>query len=111
MTMADTRAAMKANRHPQPKPPSNSSNPAKNAMTITMIATVDGAPQTLTFRALENAATGERVGDTSAFAAQADWLKTVKQFDAMIPALEVRGATFTNVSFAFPKKSHDGHKH
>lgn len=78
---------------------------------FTMVATVDGAPQTLTFRALENAATGERVGDTSAFSAQADWLKTVKQFDATIPALEVRGAKFANVSFTFPKKPHDGHKH
>jgi hypothetical protein len=78
---------------------------------FTMVATVNGTPQTLAFRALDNAATGEKLGDTSAFLAQADWLKTVKQFEGVIPALELRGATFTNVSFAFPKKPHDGHNH
>jgi hypothetical protein len=81
------------------------------APAFAMVATVNGAPQSLTFTAVANAATGERVGDTSAFTAQADWLKTAKQFEATIPALEIRGAKYTNVSFAFRGKSHDGHNH
>jgi hypothetical protein len=50
-----------------------------------------------------NNATGEKIGDTSMFEAQADWLKAVKAFDAVLPQIEVRGTTYTNVEFNFPK--------
>jgi len=37
------------------------------------------------------------------FETQADWLKTIKEFDAMIPAIVVRGTPFKDVKFNFPK--------
>jgi hypothetical protein len=50
-----------------------------------------------------DAATGETVGDTSLFAAQADWLKTAKTFDAVLTKFDVRGSSFSEIAFNFPK--------
>jgi hypothetical protein len=57
----------------------------------------------LHFVAMPNSATGEKVGNTSLFEAQADWLRTTKTFDAVIREISVEGTTFTNVAFNFPK--------
>lgn len=78
---------------------------------IALIATVNGLPQPLALTASASQETGEKVGDTSAFAGQAGWLKTTANFDVVIPVLEIRGAKFTDVKFNFPKGSddHDGH--
>lgn len=77
---------------------------------IPVTATVGGVPQPLALKATANAATGEMIGDTSQFVAQADWLKTTDTFTVTIPALEVRGARFADVTFNFPKGSNDhGH--
>src|SRR5207248_11682915 len=51
------------------------------AATFEIVATVGGAKQTLTFHAVASAATGETVGNSSQFEAQADWLKTTATFD------------------------------
>jgi hypothetical protein len=67
-----------------------------------IIATVAGEQRALRFAAVANPATGETVGDTSQFEAQADWLKTTPTFAATIPALEIRGTVFTAVAFNFP---------
>ena len=66
-------------------------------------ARVSGRDETLTLKAVANAATGETVGDTSMFEAQADWLKTVTNFDATIREINVHGKNYTNVAFNFPK--------
>lgn len=66
-------------------------------------ATVNGVPQVLVLHAVANAATGETVGDTSLFEGQADWLKTAKEFDAVLKSITVRGTTFNDVQFNFPK--------
>ena len=71
--------------------------------TFEVVATVGGAKQTLTFHAVANAATGESVGNTSQFEAQADWLKTTANFDATLTTIEIRGTTFSAVAFNFPK--------
>lgn len=42
---------------------------------------------------------------SSLFEAQADWLKTAKEFAGSIPTITLDGATFTNISFSFPKGS------
>lgn len=34
---------------------------------------------------------------------QADWLKTAKEFAGSIPTITLNGATFTKISFPFPK--------
>jgi hypothetical protein len=60
-------------------------------------------PRSLTFKPVANSATGETVGDTSQFEAQADWLKTTATFDATLMSLEIRGTTFAAVPFNFPK--------
>ena len=66
-------------------------------------AWVDGAPQTLVLQAVANPATGETVGDTALFADQADWLKTVREFEGTLKKVTIHGTTFTGVKFNFPK--------
>jgi ABC-type Zn2+ transport system substrate-binding protein/surface adhesin len=66
-------------------------------------ASVGDKSETLAFMAMPNSATGETVGDTSYFEAQADWLKTTSEFDSQIVSLEVRGSKFENLKFNFPK--------
>ena len=66
-------------------------------------AKFSGHSETLTLKAVPNSATGETVGDTSLFEAQANWLKTETNFDAALVAVNVRGKNYTNVVFNFPK--------
>lgn len=73
------------------------------AASFEVVATVGGAKQTLTFRAIANAATGETVGNSSQFEATADWLKTTATFDGTLTTLEIKGTTFAAVAFNFPK--------
>jgi hypothetical protein len=68
-----------------------------------VIAKVDGAEQTLVFKPVANPATGETVGDTALFLAQAEWLKTTKNFDAVIKSVTLDGTKFTDVKFNYPK--------
>ena len=68
-----------------------------------VVATVGGEKRPLTFKATANTATGETIGDTAQFEAQADWLKSTGTFDATLTALEIRGTTFATVAFNFPK--------
>ena len=59
--------------------------------------------ETLHFEAVANRATGDKVGSTSLFEAGADWLRTNKTFDAVLPEISVEGTVFTNIAFNFPK--------
>ena len=68
-----------------------------------MKATVGEKTEILTFLATPNSATGETVGDTSYFEAQADWLKETGEFAAEIVSLEIRGSKFEGVKFDYPK--------
>ncbi len=68
-----------------------------------IVATVGAERRPLAFLAVANSATGETVGDTSQFEAQADWLKATANFDATLTALEVKGTAFKAVAFNFPK--------
>ena len=64
--------------------------------------------RSLMFQAVPNPASGETVGDTSQFEAQADWLRTTPTLDAVLPLLTVRTKTYTDVAFNFPKgNDHD----
>jgi hypothetical protein len=73
------------------------------APSFEIVATVAGQKQPLVFRAVASNATGETVGSTSHFVAEAEWLKTTAAFDAVLTQLEVRGTTFSAVAFNFPK--------
>jgi hypothetical protein len=46
-------------------------------------------------------ATGEKVGDTSLFEGQADWLKTTRVFDAELKEVAVGSGRYSNVLFSF----------
>ena len=70
-----------------------------------LTAHVGDHDEKLNFAAVANRATGETVGDTSMFEAQADWLKSATNFDAAIKEINVRGESYTNVVFNFPKGS------
>ena len=73
------------------------------ADSFVVAAMLGGKEEVLMFKAVPNNATGEKVGDTSLFEAQADWLKTNAAFDAVLRQLTVRGTTYENVTFNFPK--------
>jgi hypothetical protein len=73
------------------------------APAIELVAITGGERRTLTLRAVANAATGETVGDTSQFEAQADWLRSASQFPGTISSIEIRGSQFANVSFYLSK--------
>lgn len=61
----------------------------------------DGPKRTIVLRAVGNEITGEKPGDTSAFEAEAAWLKDVKHFDGGVKALTVRGLEFRDIDFHF----------
>jgi hypothetical protein len=70
-----------------------------------MTANLAGGREVLHFAAVANAATGETVGSTSQFEAQADWLKTTNRFDGVIQEINVEGTVFHSILFSFPKGS------
>jgi hypothetical protein len=70
---------------------------------FTVTAKLVGKPETLVFRAVPNTATGEKVGDTSLFEAQAAWLKSATAFAAEIDGLSIQRKRFEKVPFTFPK--------
>jgi hypothetical protein len=73
------------------------------APSMEITATVGGTPRLLVLAAVPNAETGETVGDTSLFEVQADWLKTAREFDAVLKSVPIRGTTFTDIRFNFPR--------
>ncbi|RRJ96131.1 hypothetical protein Ga0100231_019535 [Opitutaceae bacterium TAV4] len=76
-------------------------------------AAVGGQPQTLTFKPVASPATGETVGNTSLYEAQADWIGTeaAENFDAVVEAITIKGTQFKAVKFNFPKGNEDDDKH
>lgn len=61
---------------------------------------------TLSLKAVENALTGEKSGDTSEFKAQNDALKNLKRFDVLIKQITIKGVKFDNVKSPFPEGNH-----
>jgi hypothetical protein len=75
-----------------------------------IVARLPGKEEILTLKAVANNATGETVGDTALFEAQADWLKTTPAFNAVIKELAVRGNKYQSIVFSFPKGNETGEK-
>ena len=73
------------------------------APSIELVAFTGGERRPLTLRAVANPATGETVGDTSQFEAEADWLKNTAEFPGEIPAIEIRGTKFQKVALYLRK--------
>ena len=81
---------------------------AENFIRITapsfeLVAITGGERKPLTMKAVANTATGETVGDTSQFEAQADWLKSTGEFPGMITSIDIRGNKFSNVALHMRK--------
>jgi hypothetical protein len=74
-----------------------------NLPSFDVVANVGGEARPLTLHAVANTATGETIGDTSQFEAQADWLKSTTNFTATLKSLIIRGTAFTDVSFSIPQ--------
>jgi hypothetical protein len=51
---------------------------------------------------MSNPATGETVGNTSCFEAQADWLKTDGDFDVVVMRFDIGGKSYSGIAFHFP---------
>jgi hypothetical protein len=73
------------------------------APSIEIDADASGVRRTLVLAAVANPATGETVGDTSLFQAQAEWLRTTREFGGVLRSVTIRGTTFTAVEFNFPR--------
>jgi hypothetical protein len=81
---------------------------AENFIRITapsfdLVAISGGEKRPLTLRAVANSATGETVGDTSQFEAQADWLKSAGDIPGTVSSIDIRGTKFENVAFYLKK--------
>jgi hypothetical protein len=70
---------------------------------IEIDANLDGVHRTVVLIAVANTATGETVGNTSLFEGRAEWLKSARGFDGVIGSITIRGTTFTDVKFNFPR--------
>ena len=58
--------------------------------------------ETLNFKAVSKRETGETVGNTALFEAEAEWLKTIEEFDGVVKQIEIRGKQYQTVLFHFP---------
>jgi hypothetical protein len=78
------------------------------AVSFEVVVAQPGGDVALVFQAVTNRATGETVGDTSQFAAHAEWLKTTKTFDGVLKVLAVKDTVYKHVPFNFPKGNDTG---
>ncbi|MFM8337101.1 MAG: hypothetical protein ACKODK_16200 [Opitutaceae bacterium] len=68
------------------------------AAALEATATVGSEKKTVSLKAVANLATGETVGDTSQFEAQADWLKGSLPVEVTFAAVEIKGRRFEGLS-------------
>jgi len=66
------------------------------------VAMVGREIRPLRFEAVPNAATGETVGDTSQYSAQAGWLSYTDNFDLVVLRLDIGTASFTGITLHYP---------
>lgn len=66
-------------------------------------AMIGGKSEQLAFRRVPEPGAASLPEKSSLFEAQADWLKTAKEFQGSIATITLNGVTFTNISFPFPK--------
>lgn len=74
-----------------------------------LLAKTDGKEEQLAFHRVAEPTTGKVPEKSSLFEAQGEWLKPIKEFEGRIPTITLNGATFTNISFSFPKGSKHVH--
>jgi hypothetical protein len=69
------------------------------APAIALKLVADGVSHELKLAAVAQSATGETVGDTSQFSATANWLRNAGIISGRLAAIEIRGQTFTDITF------------
>lgn len=74
-----------------------------------LVATIGGKQERLTLQ--RTPAAGKPLSQASSlFEGTAEWVRTTTNFNAVIPAITLRGRTFKDVKVSFPKGSiHRGH--
>lgn len=73
------------------------------APSIEVVTISGGQRRPLSLKAVANAATGETVGNTSQFQAQADWLKSGGEMAGTIETVEIKGTQFKTLGFHLAK--------
>lgn len=68
------------------------------APAVEVTVTVGGEKKPLLLKAVANPATGETVGDTAQFEAQADWLKGSLPLEVMVAPVDIKGRRFEGIS-------------
>lgn len=75
------------------------------APSFSATATVDGVAFPIVFEATAEAATGEKIGDSSLFTARGSGLATKSAVDLSIPTLVIKGHTYQNVTARVPART------
>ena len=70
---------------------------------IVMKVTVGDKSADLKFIPQASNTTGESVGDTSLFIAEDEIIKELKEFEALIPEINIKTSTYSEVKFPFPE--------
>ncbi len=73
------------------------------APSIEIRTTVGGREETLVLKAVPNSETGETVGDTALYQGPAGVAKAAGTFEGVLREITIRGTTYTDVKFSFPK--------
>ncbi len=68
-----------------------------------MTAKAGGKSEQLSFQRAPEPASGKVPEKSALFEAQAEWLKSAKEFEGHLPTITLGGSNFTNITFAFPK--------
>jgi hypothetical protein len=76
---------------------------------FTLVATMGGKTERLEFARMTNAMSPSPSDPSFLFEARAEWVKTAKNFEGLIPAITLKGSTFSNITFPFPKGTQHTH--
>ncbi|MEI6233203.1 MAG: hypothetical protein WCT04_09130 [Planctomycetota bacterium] len=76
---------------------------AQKEIVINVTTSDKNAAFSFTLKAQASVLSGEKEGDTSEFSAQNDALKGLSVFDAVVTSITVKGKSFENTKFNFPK--------
>jgi hypothetical protein len=74
-----------------------------------LLANFSGRTERVEFHRGTNSASPLPSDPSFLFEARAEWLKTATNFDGLIPSITLKGRTFTNISFPFPKGTQHTH--
>src|SRR5688500_5278033 len=68
-----------------------------------LTANTGGKTERIDFLRTTNAMSPNPTDPSFSFEGRAEWVKTATNFDGLIPSITLKGQTFTNITFPFPK--------